>query len=54
MLGETRTLLRTRERCDVGKEYEPVEVTGKRAPLPTIIEEGPDKEGERGDERIPD
>jgi len=54
MLGETKTLFRTRERCGVGNEYEPVEVMGKRAPLPTIMEEGPDKEGGRGDERIPE
>jgi hypothetical protein len=31
-----------------------VEVIGKRAPLPTIIEEGSDEEGEREDERIPE
>jgi hypothetical protein len=54
MLGDTRTLFRTRGECGVGNEYEPVEVIGKRAPLPTIIEEGSDEEGEREDERIPE
>jgi hypothetical protein len=29
----------------VEKEEEPVEVTGRRAPLPTIIEEGQEDEG---------
>jgi hypothetical protein len=54
ILGETKTLLRTRGRCGVEKERDPVEVTGRRAPLPTIIEEGPVEWGEREDERIPE
>jgi len=54
MLGDTKTSLRTRGRCGVGNEYEPVEVIGNKEPLPTMIEEGPDKEGDRGDESIPE
>ena len=52
MLGDTKTSLGTRGRCGVGNEYEPVEVLGNKEPLPTMIEEGPDKEGDRGDESI--
>jgi hypothetical protein len=54
MLGDTRTSLRTREHCGVVNEYEPVEVMGNKEPLPTIIEEGLDREGSRGDESIPE
>jgi hypothetical protein len=54
MLGDTRTSLRTRERRGVVNEYEPMEVMGNKEPLPTIIEEGPDREGGRGDESIPE
>ena len=54
MLGDTKTSLRTRGRCGVGNEYEPVEVIGNKEPLPTMIKEGPDKEGDRGDESIPE
>jgi hypothetical protein len=53
MLGETKTSLRTRQRRGVEKEYDPVEVMGSSAPLPTMMEEGPDMEGDREDERIP-
>jgi hypothetical protein len=45
MPGETKTLFRTRGRRGVGKENEPIEVTGIKAPLPTTMDEGPDKEG---------
>jgi hypothetical protein len=54
MLGDTRTLLSTRERCGVVNEYEPVEVIGNKDPLPTMIDEGPNREGGLGDESIPD
>jgi hypothetical protein len=53
MLGATKTLLRTRGRLGIGKEYEPMEVTGSNAPLPTTIDEGPNKEGGCEDDRIP-
>jgi hypothetical protein len=53
MLGETKTLLRTRDLCGVVNEYEPVEVTGSKEPLPTTMDEGSNKEGERGEESIP-
>jgi hypothetical protein len=52
MLGVTKTLLRTRERLSVGKEYDPVEVMGSKAPLPTTIDEGLNKEGGCEDDRI--
>jgi hypothetical protein len=45
MPGLTKTLERVRGRLCVEKEEEPVEVTGRRAPLPTIIEEGQEDEG---------
>jgi len=54
MLGETKTLFRTRGRRGAGKENEPIEVTGSKAPLPTTMDEGPDKEGDRGEEIIPE
>jgi hypothetical protein len=52
MLGATKTLLRTRGRLGVGKEYDPMEVMGSKAPLPIIIDEGPNKEGGCEDDRI--
>ena len=54
MLGDTKTLLRTRERRGALKGNEPMEVMGSKAPLPTMIDEGPDKEGGRGEERMPE
>ena len=45
MLGDTKTLLRTRLRCGKEKMDDPVAVTGSKAPLPTIIEEGVKEEG---------
>jgi hypothetical protein len=45
MLGETRTLERTRGRRAVEKECDPTEVTRSKAPLPTMIDEGLDDEG---------
>jgi hypothetical protein len=53
MLGETKTLFRTRGQRCAGKENEPIEVTGSKAPLPTTMDEGLDKEGGRGEEIIP-
>ena len=53
MLGDTKTLLRTIGRLGALKENDPIEVTGSKAPLSTMIDEGPDKEGGRGEERIP-
>ena len=38
MLGDTKTLLRTRGRLDVLKENDPIEVTGSKVPLPTMID----------------
>jgi hypothetical protein len=54
MPGETKTLFRTRGRRGVGKENEPIEVTGIKAPLPTTMDEGPNKEGGRGEEIVPE
>jgi hypothetical protein len=45
MLGETRTLERIGGRRSVVKECDPTEVLGSKAPLPTMIDEGPDDEG---------
>jgi hypothetical protein len=42
MLGDTKTLERTRGRHSVGKERDPMDVTGSEAPLPTMIDEGRD------------
>jgi hypothetical protein len=53
MLGVTSTSLRRRGRCGVLNEYEPVEVIGSREPLPTMMDEGPDKEGGLGEKSIP-
>jgi hypothetical protein len=41
MIGGTRTLERTSDRSGVIKEEDPTEVTGSKAPLPTMIDEGP-------------
>ena len=38
----------------VQEENEPIEVKGSKAPLPTTMDEGPDKEGGRGEEIIPE
>ena len=54
MLGDTKTLLRTRGRRGALKQNEPMEVTGSKAPLPTMIDEGPEKERGQGEERIPE
>jgi hypothetical protein len=40
MPGATRTLERTSDRHGVIKEEDPTEVTGRDAPLPTMIDEG--------------
>jgi hypothetical protein len=40
MPGATRTLERTKGRCGVIKEEDPTDVTGRDAPLPTMVEEG--------------
>jgi hypothetical protein len=45
MLGDTKTLERTRGRCSVGKECDPIDVMGSEAPLPTMIDEGLDDDG---------
>jgi hypothetical protein len=45
MLGDTRTLERTRGRHFVGKECDPIDVTRSEAPLPTMIDEGLDDDG---------
>jgi hypothetical protein len=48
MLEETRTLERKRGYRGVESECVLTEVTGSRAPLPKMIDEGPDDEGVRG------
>jgi hypothetical protein len=45
MLGEITTLERIKGRRGVKKEWDPTEVTGRIAPLPTMIDEGLDDEG---------
>jgi len=45
MLGETKTLERKSGRCVVENECDPTDVTGSKAPLPTMIDEGPDDGG---------
>ena len=45
MPGETRTLDRKRGHRGVENKCDPIEVTGSRALLPTMIDEGPDDEG---------
>jgi hypothetical protein len=45
MLGETKTLERTKGRCEVENECDPTKVTGSKAPLPTMIDEGLDDKG---------
>ena len=45
MLGDTKTLERTRGRRSVEKECDPRDVTGSEAPLPTMIDEGLDDDG---------
>jgi hypothetical protein len=40
MFGEIKTLERTRGRRAVEKEWDPIDVTGHEAPLPTMIDEG--------------
>ena len=45
MLGDTKTLERTSGRRIVEKECDPVDVTGSKVPLPTMIDEGLDDDG---------
>jgi hypothetical protein len=45
MFGEIKTLERTRGRRAVEKEWDPIDVTGREAPLPTMIDEGLDDNG---------
>jgi hypothetical protein len=45
MLGDTKTLESTRGHRFVGKECDPMDVTGSEAPLPTMIDEGLDDDG---------
>jgi hypothetical protein len=45
MLCETKTLERTKGRREVENECDPTEVTGSKAPLPTMIDEGLDDKG---------
>jgi hypothetical protein len=40
MPGATRTFKRTNDRCSVIKEEDPTDVTGRDAPLPTMMDEG--------------
>jgi len=53
MLGDTRTLLRTRLRCGDEKICDPVAVTGRSAPLPIMIDEGVKDDGGEMVERLP-
>jgi hypothetical protein len=53
MPGATRTLERTSDRRGVIKEEDPTEVTGRDAPLPTIMEEGCEEEEREEDWSIP-
>jgi hypothetical protein len=45
MFGNTRTLERTRGHRVVENECDPIDVMGSEAPLPTMIDEGPDDKG---------
>jgi hypothetical protein len=45
MLGETKTLERTKGRHEVENKCDLTEVTGSKAPLPTMIDEGLDDKG---------
>jgi hypothetical protein len=45
MLGDTKTLERTRGHRSVGKECDPMDVTGSEALLSTMIDEGLDDDG---------
>jgi hypothetical protein len=54
MLGDIKTSFRTRGRRGVGNEYEPSGGNGQKGTIVDIMDEGPDKEGEREDERIPE
>ena len=51
--GETKTSLRTRFRCGKEKVCDPVAVTGRSAPLPTMIDEGVSDEGDEKEESVP-
>jgi hypothetical protein len=53
MLGDTRTLLRTKLRYGKEKICDPVAVTGSRAPFPTMIDEGVNEVGEEMVESLP-
>jgi hypothetical protein len=51
--GETKTFLRTRLPCGKEKVRDPMAVTGSKAPLPTMIDEGVDEVGIEVVESIP-
>jgi hypothetical protein len=51
--GETKTLLRTKFRLGKEKVCDPVAVTGSKAPLPTMIDEGVDELGKERVEIVP-
>jgi hypothetical protein len=53
MLGDTKTLLRTRLRCGKEKVCDLMAVTGSKAPFPTMIDEGADEEGGEMVESLP-
>jgi hypothetical protein len=53
MCGETKTLLRTRLRCGKEKVRDPMAVTGSKAPLPTMMDEGLEEVGKEVVESIP-
>jgi hypothetical protein len=51
--GETKTLLRTRFLLGRAKVCDPMAVTGSKAPLPTMIDEGVEVVGEERVEILP-
>jgi hypothetical protein len=53
IFGETKTSLRTRLRCGKEKVCDPVAVTGRSAPLPTMIDEGVRDDGDKMVESLP-
>jgi hypothetical protein len=53
IFGETKTSLRTRLRCGKEKVCDPVAVTRRSAPLPTIIDEGVRDDGDKMVDSLP-
>jgi hypothetical protein len=53
IFGETKTSLRTRLQCGKEKVCDPVAVTGRSAPLPTMIDEGVRDDGDKMVESLP-